>query len=487
MPTIKELFKSRQKDLYGKSENVRINSLGLINPPRGAALLTSSPNALADLIGNQIGGLLKGSANRPTDTIFRNDTFIAKPISLFKTKEGLKNAVEAGTDYFVKKSPAPSSIFSNLKQGATNPAGMLKQAAVGAINNIGGNKSGLNTLREDLKKRSQEKNSEYGSKYQEDRFGKKIDKTKTFYASNGGKATAHYPVYDKIINKTTGREEYVQIKLKERENDSKSWDDWNKLILDSNISTDKIDLNTEVNLIDSPTSYIKVHVLGESQAMFFNATVGSINETVTPEIQDYKFLGSPFKVYTYGGVERSLSFDFKLYYYDRASKQSLVEKLEYLTKLAYPFEQLVQTKYSTPAGSSTSALDSGQIMFAPNFIRLSIKSLYNNIFGIVESLSFSVDDNTAWSTTLADDGSTEILPNVINVQFGMKIIESLNNYNITDTNGKKVFRYNFRDIEDQSDVNKNLDGKGDASKKGDLTKKDELKGVEVFGGRFGLK
>lgn len=182
MPTIRELFKSQQKNLYGKSENVRINSLGLINPPRGAALLVSSPNALADLIGNQIGGILKGSANRPTDTIFRNDTFIAKPISLFKTREGLRNAVEAGTDYFVKKSPAPSSIFSNLKQGATNPAGMLKQAAVGAINNIGGNKSGLNTLREDLKKRSQEKNSEYGSKYQEDRFGKKIDKTKTFYA-----------------------------------------------------------------------------------------------------------------------------------------------------------------------------------------------------------------------------------------------------------------------------------------------------------------
>ena len=450
MPTIKELFKSQQKAIYGKSENVRINSLGLINPPRGAALLTSSPNAFADLIGNQLGGAFGGSANRPTDTIFRNDTMFAKPISLFKTKEGLKNAVDAGTEYFVKKSPAPSSIISNLKQGASNPAGMIKQAAVSAINNIGGNKSGLNSLKDDLKKRSQEKDSEYGVKYQENRFGKKIDKTKTFYIKHN-KSVPHYPVYDKITNKYTGREEYVQIQLKERDNNTKNWDELNTTIMNSNISSDSINSDTEKKLKKSKTSYIKIHVLGEDKAMFFNATVSGINETVSPEIQDYKFLGSPFKVYTYSGVERSLTFDFKLYYYDRTSKESMVEKLEYLTKLAYPFEQLVQTKYETP-----NTADSGQIMFAPNFIKLSIKSLYTDIFGIVDNLSFSVDDNTTWATS-NDDNDTSMLPSVINVQFGMKIIESANNYNIVDKADKKIFRYNFRNTEEQTKINENLD------------------------------
>jgi hypothetical protein len=452
MPTIKELFKSQQKAIYGKSENVRINSLGLINPPRGAALLASSPNAFADLIGNQVGGAFGGSANRPTDTIFRNDTMFAKPISLFKTKEGLKTAVDAGTEYFVKKSPAPSSIISNLKQGASSPAGMIKQAAVSAINNIGGNKSGLNSLKDDLKKRSQEKDSEYGVKYQENRFGKKIDKTKTFYATNGGKSVPHYPLYDKITNKYTGREEYVQVKLKERDNDTNNWDDLNATIMNSNISTDSIDSDAEKKLKKSTTSYIKIHVLGEDKAMFFNATVSGINETVSPEIQDYKFLGSPFKVYTYGGVERSLTFDFKLYYYDRTSRESLVEKLEYLTKLAYPFEQLVQTKYPNP-----NTADSGQIMFAPNFIKLSIKSLYTDIFGIVDNLSFSVDDNTTWATSSSDDNNMSMLPSVINVQFGMKIIESANNYNIVDKADKKIFRYNFRNTEEQTKINQNLD------------------------------
>ena len=42
---------------------------------------------------------------------------------------------------------------------------------------------------------------------------------------------------------------------------------------------------------------------------------------------------------------------------------------------------------------------------------------------------------------MATDGSTEILPNVINVQFGMKIIESYHNYNISDSNGKKVINW----------------------------------------------
>ena len=468
MPTIKELFKSQQKAIYGKSENVRINSLGLINPPRGAALLASSPNAFADLIGNQLGGAFGGSANRPTDTIFRNDTMFAKPISLFKTKEGLKNAVDAGTEYFVKKSPAPSSIISNLKQGASNPAGMIKQAAVSAINNIGGNKSGLNSLKDDLKKRSQEKDSEYGVKYQENRFGKKIDKTKTFYATNGGKSVPHYPLYDKITNKYTGREEYVQVKLKERDNDTNNWDDLNATIMNSNISSEPIDSDAEKKLKKSTTSYIKIHVLGEDKAMFFNATVSGINETVSPEIQDYKFLGSPFKVYTYSGVERNLTFDFKLYYYDRTSKESMVEKLEYLTKLAYPFEQLVQTKYPNP-----NTADSGQIMFAPNFIKLSIKSLYTDIFGIVDTLSFSVDDNTTWATSVSDDDNMSMLPSVINVQFGMKIIESANNYNIVDKADKKIFRYNFRNIEEQTKINQNLD-----SNQGKVT---------VYSNRQGLK
>ena len=80
MPTILDLFKQQKKDLYGKSENIRIESRGLINPPRAAALLASSPNKLGDFIGNQIAGAIGGTANRPSDTIFRGKGLLSKPI-----------------------------------------------------------------------------------------------------------------------------------------------------------------------------------------------------------------------------------------------------------------------------------------------------------------------------------------------------------------------------------------------------------------------
>ena len=124
MATILDLFKSQKEDIYGKSENIRIESRGLINPGRGAALLTSSPNKTADLIGGQIAGLLGGSANRPSDTIFKDTSILSKPISLFKTPEGLKRAVDAGEVYFVKKSPSPNSIIATIKQGVSNPLGL---------------------------------------------------------------------------------------------------------------------------------------------------------------------------------------------------------------------------------------------------------------------------------------------------------------------------------------------------------------------------
>jgi len=147
MATIRDLFKSQKKEIYGKTENIRIESRGLINPPRGAALLASSPNAIADLIGGQIGGALGGSANRPSDTIFRGKGVFNKPISLFKTQQGLRNAVDKNTDYFVKQSPSPNSIISSLNSGASNLRGVATNLAINAVT-----KGGLKNLANALKK-----------------------------------------------------------------------------------------------------------------------------------------------------------------------------------------------------------------------------------------------------------------------------------------------------------------------------------------------
>jgi len=176
MATILDLFKSQKSSIYGQLDNIRIESRGLINPPRGAALLASSPNALADLIGGQIGGALGGTANRPSDTVFRNDSFLAKPISLFKTPQSLRNAIDADTSYYVKRSPSPESIFNKIKQGSSSPLGVAANIGFGLLKG--------------LKDRNPTRDNPYGAKYSTTFDGKTINETKTFsnfYQTNTAK------------------------------------------------------------------------------------------------------------------------------------------------------------------------------------------------------------------------------------------------------------------------------------------------------------
>jgi hypothetical protein len=152
--TIMELFKTRKSELYtspgplgGISGEVLIETRGLINPPRQAALLLASPNAIADLIGSAGGALLGGNANRPSDTIFKNTNFITKPISVVPTVGELRNAVEPNTTYFVKTEPSPGANIANfIKNAVQNPAAAAS-AGLQIINQIGGKNAKQNFLK----------------------------------------------------------------------------------------------------------------------------------------------------------------------------------------------------------------------------------------------------------------------------------------------------------------------------------------------------
>lgn len=429
MATIKDLFKQQNKDLYGLSGKLIIESRGLINPPRGAALLTSSPNSLADLIGNQIGGLLKGSANRPSDTIFKNNTPFAKPITLGKTQRGIKDAIESGETYYIKKDPAPASVFAKLKQGGTSPLGMLGNAAIGALNKFG-SKKGLKDIKDyrDALKKQVDGMQDYLAADKANKPDGKVQKNKRY-------GSEYEPIFG--INQKKGHTFPTAIDYKKFENTH--WDVANKFI-QNNLHLNDTDTKT---IESSNYTYMKIKVLGETESVYFNGTIAGINETVTPEWNPYKYIGSPFKVYTYGGVERSLSFDFKLYCTTRAEKDVMLQKLNYLTALTYPYKQLSNVTYKEGATQQT--------MFAPNFIFLTIKSFYKDMFGFVDTLSFTIDDNVSWANfegAYKDERDTnkESTPSIINVQFGMKIVDSKNTLGYDNTDNQ--FKYNFRNQEE---------------------------------------
>jgi hypothetical protein len=99
----------------------------------------------------------------------------------------------------------------------------------------------------------------------------------------------------------------------------------------------------------------------------------------------------------------------------------MIKKLNYLKSLAFPYDlELSTIKYENSPNATP-------IAFSPNLINLSIDGLYKDVFGYVESLSFSIDDTISWSSFnpyMEDDADNRLYPTVVNVSFGMKIIEN---------------------------------------------------------------
>jgi hypothetical protein len=414
MATLQDLFKSKKTELYGKSEKIRIDTLGLINPPRAAALLASSPNTIADLIGNQVSGVLKGSANRPGDTIFKNNTVFAKPISLT-----LQNP-EADTPYFIKKSPAPASVIAKIQQGASSPMGIAANIGLG-LAKVAITKGGLKKLSAGLKAKSNDE--QFGTK-----FGQASKNSSKSVLKEDKKFTEYYVGKDTKLKKREGATLY-------------KWDD----ARDGIQATETFDSIKDLKDIAKEYSntnqvWVSFGKYGTTKVVPFVGAISGISEDISSEWSDFKYVGSPFKVYRYGGVERTLKFDLKLYYLTATEKDVMIRKINFLKSLAFPFDEVSMVSYA----ESNEFTDNTPTMFSPNLVHLNIEGLYNNILGIVDSIGFTIDDNTVWANNnpyMESDGDSSLYPSVVNVSISMKIIE---NHKINSGEGEtKTYRYNF--------------------------------------------
>lgn len=154
----------------------------------------------------------------------------------------------------------------------------------------------------------------------------------------------------------------------------------------------------------------------------FRATLTGVSETISPSWDSAKFIGSPFNYYTYSGIERSLSFNFKVYSLTPAEHIAAWQRLNYLTGLAYP---------QFYPGTT----------FIPPFVKITIGNLYKNKECFIESLSYTIDDNTPWEvgptskSGMKDNAKFKIngdgtsideykLPTIIDVSCTVKLVES---------------------------------------------------------------
>lgn len=113
----------------------------------------------------------------------------------------------------------------------------------------------------------------------------------------------------------------------------------------------------------------------------FRATITGLSETFSPGWDSQKMIGNPFNFYTYTGVERSVTFNFKVYSLGPEEHQLAWQKLEFLTSLVYPQSYHPNTSYITPP-----------------IIFLTLGSMYKRKAGFFESLTYTIEDNTPWET-----------------------------------------------------------------------------------------
>lgn len=441
MASVLDLYKSQKNDLLGKAGNIFITSRGLINAPRGAALLAASPTIGGDIVGNLVGGLIKGSANRPSDTIFRSKTFISKPITLLApTAALLRDAVKKDTPYFVKDTTVQIPTFG-LNNSGRSMASTAVAAATQAVNNFGG-PAAIRNLRNRLRKVESE-DSAYGTKYQRISLDNvRIPATKDI------KFSQYAPVYNKEnVNGPKGYVgDYVQAKVVERQKtkslDGKSiYDQINYDVLTTmkstdNVSKDALDKIIEKNAnIKMPLVIIqKFEATETNDYIVLPGTISGLTESITPEWGSFKYVGSPFNVYKFTGVEKTLGFDIKLYYVDNDSKITMKKNLDKLRKLVYPDENISATTYPNSEYSP--------LTFTGNLFYLTIPGLYYKALAFATTLGITIEDTTPWAVT--DDGmdgtNTEPYPTNISVNFGITIIE---NHKITPDSKNPKYEFDF--------------------------------------------
>jgi len=227
-----------------------------------------------------------------------------------------------------------------------------------------------------------------------------------------------------------------------------------------NLSNDIMYPGTTALATDGKTPYddydlvrLKFYSEYKGQTLQFRCTITDLQETFTPSWEPNKFIGNPFSSYTYGGIERSLTFKFKVFSMNLVEHINAWRRLNALAGLVYP------QGYRGEVNA-----------VAPPIIALTLGNMYEKRNCFIEAMTFSVDENTPWEVGMnkklyanaimpaplkstgvigynmaLDDtltGKNFILPMIIEVDITLKFIESKSTvYDTTVEYSNKLYDY----------------------------------------------
>jgi hypothetical protein len=420
----------------------------------------------APLKGFSLGAAMGGTANRPSDTIFKNpDAPGAVNIrglgdEKFQNHSDLINSIESGKSYWVSRAPAEIPWYAGALKGTPND---IKDKAIGLLMSQAKKEIGKavdKAVTKMIKKRLDKKygpapEKDNATDPQDPKFeyyvpgyfadgngnpANKSDKPLNFtkYVRKDGKKLTErtdkniiYNGISKDLNKAGALAASGEKGASTSQFDLINQDILNTLLYENNDSLKK-NLLDNIEGTDGQQTILIIKPYGKDYSIVFPGAITGISEDLAPEWTDFKYLGSPFKSYKYLGVERSLKFELKMYYTTSAEKVIMINKINSLKELVFPYDEITTIKYEGQT-------DYNQLAFSGNFIELSLGGLYKNMFGFIDSLSTSVEDSVVWASN-SQDKNDKPYPSVVNISFGMKIIE---NHKIGDGKKTDVKRFNY--------------------------------------------
>jgi hypothetical protein len=187
---------------------------------------------------------------------------------------------------------------------------------------------------------------------------------------------------------------------------------------------------------------LKFYSIFQDQTVQFRCTVTELSETFSPSWEPNKFIGNPFSFYTYQGVERSLTFSFKVFSLNLLEHRMAWQRLSFLAGLTYP-----------------QGFNGGSGAVAPPLIKFTLGDMYNKKDAFIETLNFNIESNTPWEVGMNQQLAGDItpaagggfispiytgvsaenfkLPMIINVEVSLKFIES------RQTAGPTIAKYGY--------------------------------------------
>ena len=159
------------------------------------------------------------------------------------------------------------------------------------------------------------------------------------------------------------------------------------------------------------------------KSVHFRSVISGLTETISPSWSSQKFLGNPYSSYNYEGVERSISFNLKMFCYSKSELANMWTKVQFISNNCYP---------------NFNDIDGNKVI-APPIIEFRIGNIYKSKVSFIESLSYTIPDDSNWETT---DGLQ--LPKIVEVSLTIKFIENagiedtLYSYEITEESLKII-------------------------------------------------